>query len=35
MGNVTQARLNDRKSHKAQGKTQSSRWEAGIWHKLL
>jgi hypothetical protein len=35
MGNATQARLNNGKSHKAQGKAQPSRWEARIWHKLL
>jgi hypothetical protein len=35
MGNATQARLNDGKSHKAQGKAQLSQWEARIWHKHL
>jgi hypothetical protein len=35
MGNSTQVRLNNGKSHKAQGKAQPSRWKARIWHKLL
>ncbi len=35
MGNVMQARLNNRKSHKAKGKTQSSWGGARIWHELL
>jgi hypothetical protein len=35
MGNVTQARLNNGKSHKAQGKAQPSQWKARIWHELL
>ncbi len=34
-GQCVQARLNDGKSHKAQGKAQPSRWEARIWHELL
>ncbi len=32
---MTQARLNNRENHKAQGKAQPSQWEARIWHELL
>jgi hypothetical protein len=35
MGNATQVRLNNGKSHKAQSKAQPSWWEARIWHELL